>query len=281
MMRRLASKALAALLLLALAAYALMLGALWWKQETLIFHPVPLAADHRFDLPPDVHEVFIDVPGARLNALHLQRPGARGVVFFLHGNAGNLERWFVNLDFYRALDMDLFMPDYRGFGKSTGRIESEQQLLADVQAAWARVAPAYAGRHVVFLGRSLGSGLAAGLVTTLPPAQRPQALLLVSPYRSMVQMAAEQYPYVPAALLRYPLRTDLALQALAGTPLRIELLHGDRDTLIPLAHSEALASTLPGVRLHRVPGAGHGDLQRFDAYLGALRQAIAAPPAGR
>ncbi len=280
MMRRLAWKALAALLVVALAAYALMLGALWWKQETLIFHPVPLAADHRFDLPADVHEVFIDVPGARLNALHLRRPGARGVVFFLHGNAGNLERWFVNLDFYRALGMDLFMLDYRGYGKSTGRIESEQQLLADVQAAWARVAPQYAGRHVVFLGRSLGTGLAARLAAELPPAQRPQALLLVSPYRSMVQMAAEQYPFVPAPLLRYPLRTDAALQALAGTALPIDLVHGDRDTLIPLAHSEALARTLPGVRLHRVAGAGHGDLQRFEAYEAALRDAM-APPRGR
>lgn len=280
MMKRGALRALAALLALALVAYAVLLGALWWKQETLIFRPAPLAADHRFDLPPDAHEVFIDVPGARLHALHLRQPRARGVVFFLHGNAGNVERWFSSLDFYRALGMDLFVLDYRGFGKSTGRIDSQRQLLADVQAAWAQLAPQYAGRRVVFLGRSLGTGLAAELAAALPPAQRPQALLLVSPYRSMVQMAAEQYPYVPALLLRYPLRTDRALQALAGTPVRIELLHGERDTLIPLAHSEALARALPGVRLHRVAGAGHGDLQRFDTYLGALREAI-APPAGR
>lgn len=280
-MHRLAWKALAALLAIVLAAYGLMLGALWWKQETLIFHPAPLAADHRFDLPADAHEVFIDVPGARLHALHLRQPQARGIVFFLHGNAGNVERWFVNLDFYRALGMDLFVLDYRGFGKSSGRIESQAQLLADVQAAWAQLAPQYAGRRVVFLGRSLGSGLAAELAAALPPSQRPQSLVLVSPYRSMVQMAAEQYPYVPAVLLRYPLRTDRALQALAGTPVRIDLLHGDRDTLIPLAHSEALAGALPGVQLHRVAGAGHGDLQRFDSYLGALRQAIAAPAAGR
>ena len=52
------------------------------------------------------------------------------------------------------------MLDYRGFGKSTGHITSEAQLHADVRAAWARVAPAYAGKPVVILGRSLGSGLA-------------------------------------------------------------------------------------------------------------------------
>lgn len=275
-MKRLAWKALAALLVLLLAAYAAMLGALWWKQESLIFRPTPLPADHRFALPPDAHEVFIDVPGARLNALHLRRPGARGLVFFLHGNAGNLERWFVDLDFYRALNYDVFMLDYRGFGKSTGRIESEAQLLADVRAAWNTVAPAYAGRHVVFLGRSLGTGLAAELTAALPPAQRPDLLLLVSPYRSMLAMAAEQYPYVPGLLLRYPLRTEQALRQLAGSRTAVALLHGDRDRLIPLHHSEALARALPGVTLHRVAGAGHGDLQAFPDYAEALRAAITA-----
>ncbi|MEF7616907.1 alpha/beta fold hydrolase [Aquincola sp. MAHUQ-54] len=270
-------RALGVLLALLLLGYGAVLAKLWWGQEGLIFQPTPLPATHRFALPADVHEVFVDVPGARLNALHLRRPDPQGVVFFLHGNAGNLERWFVNLDFYRALNVDLFMPDYRGFGKSTGAIESEAQLLADVQAAWQAIAPAYEGRRVVFVGRSLGTGLAASLAAALPPERRPDALVLISPYRSMVAMAAEQYPLVPSVLLRYPLQTDLALVQLAGSRTRVQLLHGDRDALIPLAHSEALAKALPGVTLQRIEGAGHGDLQSFPAYLDALRAAIQPP----
>ena len=93
----------------------------------------------------------------------------RGVVFFLHGNSDNMQHWFVNLDFYRTAQLDLVMLDYRGFGKSTGRIESQAQLEADVRAAWATVAaqPQYAGKKRVIYGRSLGTGNAGS-----PVAQR-------------------------------------------------------------------------------------------------------------
>ena len=127
----------------ALACYALVLAFLWWRQESLLFYPVPLPADHRLAHAPDVQELQVDVPGARLSVLHLQRPGARGVVFFLHGNAGNLQGWFSNADFYRDAGYDLVMPDYRGFGKSTGRIGSASELREDVRAVWTHVAPQY------------------------------------------------------------------------------------------------------------------------------------------
>ena len=269
-------------LAIALALVLAGAAAVWWGQERLIFQPSPLPSDHRFGLGADVHEVDIEVPGARLNALHLRLPHPDGVVFYLHGNAGNLASWFVNGDFYRGMNVDLFMLDYRGYGKSSGRITSEAQLLADVQAAWAQVAPAYAGRPVVFIGRSLGSGLAARLAAALVPAQRPDLLLLVSPYRSLQALAAEHYPLLAGAgLLRYPLRTDLALQTLAqdragaGRP-RVLLLHGERDSLIPPAHSDALAALVPGVTVQRIAGAGHNDLQDFPAYLAAIRSAVEA-----
>lgn len=269
----------AAALLLALAA-----AALWWGQERLIFQPVPLPADHRFNLPADVQEATVDVPGARLHALHLRLPQPDGLVFYLHGNAGNLASWFVNLDFWRGLNVDLFMVDYRGFGKSNGRITSQAQLLADVQAAWQAVAPGYAGRPVVLAGRSLGTGLAAQLAAALPADQRPAQLLLVSPYRSLQALADAHYPLVPDALLRYPMRTDQALQALSAAPgprPAVVLLHGAQDALIPADHSTALAALVTGAQVGIIAGAGHVDLQDFPVYLDAVRQAVRSAVAPR
>ena len=278
-----ASRGAMTLLALLITGYAAILGGLWWKQESLLFQPDVLHADHRFGLPPDVHEVFLDVPGARLHALHMRLPRPDGVVFYLHGNGGSLDSWFTNHDFYRQLNVDLFMLDYRGYGKSTGRNRDEAQLSADVEAAWRSIAPMYAHRPAVFFGRSLGTGLAARLAASLPTAQRPELLILVSPYVSVQALAGEMYPYLPVStLLRYPLRTDEALQAMQGQRPRVLLLHGDRDTLIPYANSERLASLVPGVTLQRVAGAGHGDLSRFEAYQQAVREAIraAVQPAG-
>ncbi|MCU0774935.1 MAG: alpha/beta fold hydrolase [Ideonella sp.] len=261
-----------------LAAYAALLAGLWWGQERLIFLPSTLPAEHRFLVADDVHEVWVDVPGARLNALHLRLPRPAGVVFFLHGNAGHLGSWFVDIGVYRELGYDLFMLDYRGYGKSTGQIESEAQLLADVQAAWASIAPRYAGQPVVFFGRSLGTGLATRLAAALPPAERPDLLLLVSPFQSLEAMAREHYPFVPVSLLRYPMRSDAALQALAQAPgggPRVVLVHGERDDIIRPAHARALSALSPGSRLEWVPGAGHNDLQSFDGYRAVIRSALA------
>lgn len=256
--------------------YLAVLGVLWWKQESLLFQPEVLQADHRFDVPSDVHETFVDVPGARLNALHMRLPQPDGVVFYLHGNGGSLDSWFVNHDFYRQLNVDLFMIDYRGYGKSTGRNTDEAQLMADVTAAWHSIAPQYAGKPVVFFGRSLGTGVAAKLAASLPPAQRPALLILVSPYVSLQAMAAQLYPYVPTALMRYPLKTDEALLSMQAPRPNVLLVHGDRDTLIPYANSERLAGLMPGIGLRRVEGAGHGDLSQFPAYQQAVKDAIEA-----
>jgi pimeloyl-ACP methyl ester carboxylesterase len=248
-------------------AYAAVLGGLYLWQEQLLFQPLRLPPAYRFAHGSDVHEVAIDVPGARLNALHLRLPRPKGVVFFLHGNAGNLASWFTNVDFYRRANVDLFMLDYRGYGKSTGRIQSEAQLRDDVRAAWQAIAPRYAGKARIFYGRSLGSGLAAGLAAEV----QPELTILVSPYRSMEAMAREHYPWVPGAALRYPLRTEDDVARIRGP---VWLVHGDQDTLIAPHHSQAIRERVPQAQLLMVPGAGHNDLQRFDVYVDALRQLL-------
>lgn len=251
---------------LASGGYLAVLAWVYWHQERLIFRPDPLPAAHRFVLT-DVHEVSIDVGGATLSALHLKLPDPRGVVFFLHGNSGNLATWFTNADLYRAANYDLFMLDYRGYGKSSGRIESEEQLRVDVLAAWQTVAPQYAGKRKVIHGRSLGTALAAGLAAQV----QPDLTILVSPYCSMAQLMQVHYPLLPGALLRYPLET-----CADAVHLRSELLlvHGENDLLVPIEHSEHLLSLAPQARLLRIPGAAHADIHQFRAYTDELLRTL-------
>jgi len=259
-----------ALLILVVLLYGAVLALLWWGQERVLFQPTPLAPQHRMTLERDVHERWVEVPGARLHALHLRLPAPRGVVFSLHGNAGNLECWFTGLELYRRANFDLFMIDYRGYGKSSGRIDSEAQLHADVQAAWDAVAPAYAGRRRVIFGRSLGTGLAVPLALRADP----DLTILVSPYASMRALAAEHYRWVPSALLRYPLATDAAVPRLRGPLL---LVHGEHDEIIGVHHAQALQRAQPRAQLHIVRGAGHNDLDAFPEYEAVLRRVLDAP----
>ena len=257
------------LVTLVVVVYLGALAALWFGQERLLFHPTPIDPARNITTGPDIHERVINVPGARLSVLELRLTEPKGVVFFLHGNAGNLETWFVNPAFYRKANYDLVMLDYRGYGKSTGRIESEAQLHADVQAVWDEVAPRYTGRRVVVYGRSLGSGLAARLAVRI----QPDLTMLVSPYVSLAAISREQFPWVPGPVLRYPLRTD---EALPGIRRPVMLIHGERDDLIPPTHSQALKALVPSVTLAMIPDANHNDLQKFESYLEVVSAALRA-----
>ena len=251
---------------LALAGVAAAALWIWFGQESLLFKPEPLPVSTALSTAPDITEATVEVPGARLSALHLRLPNPKGLVFFLHGNAGNLQSWFVNPALYREANFDLFMIDYRGYGKSSGKIQSEAQLRADVRAAWAQMAPQYAGKKIVVYGRSLGSGLAAGLAAELaasPGERQPDLTVLVSPYTSIAALTADHYPWVPQALLRYPLRTD-GLIAKIRSPLM--LFHGDKDKLIAPRHSDALKALAPQAQLIKVEGAAHDDVQKFPGY---------------
>jgi uncharacterized protein len=267
---RLVTRWLPAVVGLLFLLYAAALAWLWFRQEKLLFYPEPWPQEAPPVLAaPDVHTVWVDVPGARLNALHLKQPGAKGVVFFLHGNGGNLASWFVNTDLYRRAGYDLFMLDYRGYGLSSGQISSEAQLMGDVRAAWAAVAPQYVGRKRVVYGRSLGTGLAAQLASEV----NPDLTILVSPYRSMEALAREQFPWVPAAVLRYPLRTDEVIGRIGGP---LWLVHGERDTVISPSHSQTLAARAgPRAHLLLLPQAGHNDVHQFPAYLDGLQAELA------
>lgn len=252
--------------LILLGVYCLLLGVLYVAQEALMFFPTRLPAEYRFELP-DVEEVTIAVDGATLSALHFKQPNAKGVVYFLHGNAGSLREWFTDTGFYRRAGFDLFMLDYRGYGKSSGRIRSEAQLHADVRAAWDFIAPQYAGRKVVLYGRSLGTGPATRLAAEIDAA----LLVLVSPYLSLRQLATEVYPFVPGLLVRYPLRTD---EWIARSKAPVLIVHGENDALIPVAHARGLSTLRPDAQLLTIRTAGHDDVHLFPEYTAALIAAL-------
>jgi len=241
-----------------LIPYASICLGLFFFQERLLFAPVPLAEDHAFKVK-GVEEVFIDVLGARISALHFKNENPKGLIFFLHGNSGNLDNWLTSTSFYERSNFDLFMIDYRGYGKSTGRIESEEQLKNDVRIAWDSVAPEYEGKAKIIYGRSLGTALASDLSVEI----QPDMTILVSPYYSMSEMAQLYYPWVPGLILRYSMNTSQDLPKINNP---IYIFHGDKDQLIPIEHSIRLSKLSKQAHMIRVKGALHDDIHHFREY---------------
>ena len=254
--------------------YAALLAVLYFGQERLLFPGVALAAGHRFAFAQPFQEIELPVPGGSLSALHFRQRDPRGLVFFLHGNVGNLETWTTGVDFYQRINYDLFIIDYRGYGKSRGHIESEAQLHADVRAAWDFIAPRYADLPIVVYGRSLGTGLAAQLARDVDPA----LLVLVTPYANLASAAKRRYPVAPEFLLKYPLRTDAIIGDVKAPVL---LIAGSDDTLTPPDEARRLQSLVrSSSELIIVPGARHSDIHQFRTYLDPLAERLVRAASG-
>jgi uncharacterized protein len=181
----------------------------------------------------------------------LPAPGQLLILYF-HGNAGGLD---LRVERFRAIakaGMGFLAIEYRGYASSTGS-PSERGLKLDGEAAYAAaVASGVAPERIVALGESLGSGVAVALAAR----HNLGALVLDSPYSSIVDVAASAYWFVPVrALLRDPFRNDLLIGTI-HTPTLI--VHGSKDVVVPIRFGEKLFGLAnPPKDFWRVEGAAH------------------------
>jgi pimeloyl-ACP methyl ester carboxylesterase len=256
-------------LLLVLVLYVVGCGFLYFQQETLLFHPEKLPANYQFHFPGEYHEYPIATPdGTRLSGLLFKVKAPKGLVFFLHGNGGSLAGWGGVAAIYTRLGYDVFLLDYRGYGKSEGRISSQAQLLGDVEAAYNQLKDKYLEQRIIVAGYSVGTGPAAWLAAR----HHPRLLLLHAPYYSMADMAAHTiklWPILPGWLLRYPLATNEFVQQVSAP---IVLFHGDHDELIPCQSSVRLKALVkPSDQLILIRGGRHDGLFDQPQYQQAVR----------
>ncbi len=154
------------------------------------------------------------------------------VLLHLHGNGGNISH---RLDFAQAwleLGLNVFLFDYRGYGRSEGE-PSEEGTYRDGQAAvqWLRQR-GFASTNVVALGKSLGGGVASELALREPLA----ALILQSTFCRIPDLGAELFPWLPVRWL-HSIHYD-TLGKLPRVRVPVLILHSRGDPLIGFHHAE-------------------------------------------
>ncbi|HET9430035.1 MAG TPA: alpha/beta fold hydrolase [Chitinophagaceae bacterium] len=241
----------------------------YFLQEKFIFKPEKLKQDFKFVYDVPFKEYFFDIePGVRINGLHFYRENPKGLILYFHGNTRSIKGWArYARDFYR-FDYDVLLVDYRGFGKSTGK-RSEKEMLQDMQFIYTKLKEQYNEDHLIVYGRSMGSGFASKLASD----NNPRYLILDAPYYSFTRVAERFLPILPIRIvLRYHLRTDLWIQKVK---CHTYIIHGTRDLLIPIRHSEALQRFDPRrITLIRIHGGGHNNLTSFDEYHNFIRDIL-------
>ncbi|OAV45511.1 alpha/beta hydrolase [Lewinella sp. 4G2] len=232
--------------------YLLMCGLLFITQEHLIFHPRERPADFSYGGFP---EHFIEVEdGISLNGVFVPAiPGdtAEQVVLYLHGNVGDNGRSLHQTRSFRDLGADLFLVDYRGFGKSGGEIDGERTMTEDLEVVYHQLAETYGEENVIITGYSLGTGP----TTYLASRNNPKGIVLIAPYTSLVDMKNRYLWMFPDLLMGYELNSK---DYLAKSNCPATILHGTDDDLIPFQMGETLAA-IDAERINLIPmnGVGH------------------------
>lgn len=252
-----------------ISGYLVVLALVYLLQERFIFKPEKLKQNFQYKYDAPFRELFFDVEeGVRINGLHFFVEKPLGLILYFHGNSRSIKGWAkYATDFFRY-NYDVVLVDYRGFGKSTGK-RSEKDMLSDMQFVYKTLIATYPEDHMIVYGRSLGSGFA----THLASENKPRYLILDAPYYSFIKVVERILPILPMRLvLRFHMRTD---KWLPKVKCHTYILHGTKDWLIPLRHSENLQALNPRkITLIRIHGGGHNNLPAFPEYHNFIRDIL-------
>jgi hypothetical protein len=247
-------------LLILAVGYGGLLSLMYVFQRTLMYFPdhvrtPPAAAG----LPQAEEAMLTSSDGERLVAWHIAPRGEKPVVIYFHGNGGALN---LRADRFRWLTADgtgLVALSYRGYGGSTGK-PSEAGLILDAAAAYDFAAARYPAKRIVLWGESLGTAVAIALAAE----REIGGLILDAPFTSAADIGAAAYPFAPVRwLVKDAFYSDRRI-ARVRAPLLV--LHGERDTIIPIKFGERLfALANEPKRFVRFQLAAHVDLDDYGA----------------
>lgn len=242
---------------------------LYAVQEWLLFHPEPLPRNHTFAFSQPYKEENLTVDRQRnLSLVKFRVTGPKkGLVLYFHGNMRNIERYAPFTGVFTKQGYEVWMPDYPGFGKSTGK-RSEEGLYKDVLLVYQLATREYSPEQIIVYGRSMGTGLAAYLAARQPCRE----VVLETPYYSMHALARHYFPIYPVSrLINYHFPTN---EYLSKVRVPITLLHGTKDEVVPYKHSVRLKKELPQIALYTIPKGKHNNLSEFPAFHQALQEVL-------
>ncbi|MDP8299693.1 MAG: alpha/beta hydrolase [Candidatus Tantalella remota] len=208
----------------------------WFEYSNLFFptasmEETPQAAGLEYE---DVY--FSSSDGTSLNGWFIpQVDKPRGTILFCHGNAGNISHRLEIITMLYRLGFNVFIFDYRGYGKSKGR-PSEKGTYEDGYAAYEYLVSRddVDKKKILFYGKSLGGAIAVEVAsrTDVP------AVIIDSTFTSTTDMAKEIYPFLPMSVV-ITIKYD-TLSKMGGLKVPVLVIHSSEDDIVPYHHGKML-----------------------------------------
>jgi len=242
--------------------YLILFVGFYLFQDRFVFQSKSLPKNYSFTFDQPFEEHFIATGTSdTLNALLFRtKQPAKGLILYFHGNADNLQRWGNYAVDFTSLGYDILVPDYRGYGKSTGT-PNEIVLYSDAQVVlnWAQTTIPHS--KLILYGRSLGSAVASHLATTA----NPDLLMLETPFDELNSAL-----YTFSSRYKFP-----AKEFLPKVTCKKVIIHGTSDWVVPLSSALRLKPLLKdGDQFVIIEGGSHNNLRDFDKYHKTLKEVL-------
>ena len=224
------------ILLALLGAYLLACVLVFVFQPRLVFFPDREIVASPKHIGLDFEDVFFKTEdGVRLHGWFVPAEGAGDVLLFFHGNAGNLSHRLDSIRIFHDLGLSVFIIDYRGYGRSGGRID-EKGTYRDARGAFRylteerQIEPS----NIIYFGRSLGAAVAIELAME----HKPKAVIAESCFTSLPDVGRRVYPWLPVRILAR-IHYDSVPRVAEITCPKL-FIHSRDDEMLPIRLAERL-----------------------------------------
>jgi pimeloyl-ACP methyl ester carboxylesterase len=238
--------------------------AFYYLQDSILFHPSTVERNHIYDLGATYREYNMPYDNeTRINVIQfsaLDDTLPRGVILYFHGNRKNVTWYARYASNFTRQGYEVWMMDYPGFGKSTGKF-TEERLYAYALQLYMLARKRYRPSDIIIYGKSMGTGIAAELAAV----RDCRYLLLETPYYSLTSLISHYMPIYPVSnMLHYHFPINEYLEKVTAPVI---IFQGSADGLIPLDNAKKLTTLLkPGDEFVEIPDGGHNNLNDFPIY---------------
>ena len=237
--------------------------ALFYLQEKFMFHPEPLPPDYVYQFDVPFKEIYIAMnPRDTLSMVQFFPADSvsKGVVIYFHGNMDNINRYAKFADNFTKQGFEVWMPDYPGYGKSTGNLTEElmnKEALEVYKMAYSKFSP----DSIIVYGKSLGTGVASYVASK----EKIRQLILETPYYSMPSLFSSYAPIYPTGRMsRFKFPVGEYLQKVEEP---VTIFHGILDRIVFYSQGKKLQKILkPKDQFITIEGGGHNDLGSFRLF---------------
>ena len=213
---------------------------LYFFQSRLVFYPLPDIESTPADNGLKFEDIYIlTQDGIRINAWYIPADGEK-TILFCHGNAGNISHRLHSIMQFHDLRCNVLIFDYRGYGRSEGKISEEGTYLDGIAAYDYLLSSGISENNIIVFGRSLGGAVAAKIASQRSPA----ALILESTFTSIPDIGAKIYPFLPVRLLCRIKYNTLSIIDKVKCPVLV--VHSPDDEIIPFEMGRKIFEAVKG-----------------------------------